>query len=114
MYRKYFYSGVFHGGMNAILGPTGSGKTTLLDVLAGRKDPKRVRGTVFLDGQSKPTNFQRISGYVVQVCVLKRKPQHKSASMASQIKVYPFRAKICNVQQTEDIAKCTLVTRVNL
>lgn len=53
--------------MNAILGPTGSGKSTLLDVLAGRKDPKMLKGTILLDGQLVPPDFRLLNGYVVQV-----------------------------------------------
>ncbi|XP_038060930.1 broad substrate specificity ATP-binding cassette transporter ABCG2-like isoform X2 [Patiria miniata] len=59
-------SGVFGPGMNAILGPTGSGKTSLLDVLAARKDPKGLSGTVLIDGRAQPKNFKLVSGYVVQ------------------------------------------------
>ncbi|EDO42968.1 predicted protein [Nematostella vectensis] len=59
-------SGIMKPGVNAILGPTGSGKTTLLDVLAGRKDPHCLTGTVLIDGRLQPENFKCISGYVVQ------------------------------------------------
>ncbi|XP_072165159.1 broad substrate specificity ATP-binding cassette transporter ABCG2-like [Diadema setosum] len=59
-------SGVFKPGMNAILGPTGSGKTSLLDILAARKDPTGLTGTVLIDGSLQPKNFRCISGYVVQ------------------------------------------------
>ncbi|OQV11982.1 ATP-binding cassette sub-family G member 2 [Hypsibius exemplaris] len=59
-------SGVFDGGVNAILGPTGSGKSSLLDVLAGRKDPRHVMGTVLLDGKAVPSDFRLMTGYVVQ------------------------------------------------
>ncbi|KAJ8022612.1 ATP-binding cassette sub-family G member 2 [Holothuria leucospilota] len=59
-------SGVFRPGMNAILGPTGSGKTSLLDILAARKEPKGISGSVLIDGKSLPKNFKLVSGYVVQ------------------------------------------------
>ncbi|XP_033644271.1 broad substrate specificity ATP-binding cassette transporter ABCG2-like isoform X1 [Asterias rubens] len=59
-------TGVFQPGMNAIMGPTGSGKTSLLDILARRKDPRGVSGTVLVDGAKQPANFKCISGYVVQ------------------------------------------------
>ncbi|XP_038061442.1 broad substrate specificity ATP-binding cassette transporter ABCG2-like isoform X2 [Patiria miniata] len=59
-------NGVFQPGMNAILGPTGSGKTSLLDILARRKDPKGLTGTVLVDGAPQPSNFKCVSGYVVQ------------------------------------------------
>ncbi|KAH3871078.1 broad substrate specificity ATP-binding cassette transporter ABCG2-like isoform X2 [Dreissena polymorpha] len=58
--------GLFRPGMNAILGPTGSGKSSLLDVLAGRKDPEGLSGTLLLDGQPLPENFKCMVGYVVQ------------------------------------------------
>ncbi|KAH9519810.1 ATP-binding cassette sub- G member 2 [Bulinus truncatus] len=59
-------SGIFRPGMNAILGPTGSGKSSLLDVLAGRKDPNGLSGTLLLDGSPTPDNFKCLVGYVVQ------------------------------------------------
>ncbi|KAH9519784.1 ATP-binding cassette sub- G member 2 [Bulinus truncatus] len=59
-------NGIFRPGMNAILGPTGSGKSSLLDVLAGRKDPKGLEGTLLLDGLPTPDNFKCLVGYVVQ------------------------------------------------
>lgn len=58
--------GIFRPGMNAILGPTGSGKSSLLDVLAGRKDPCGLSGTLLLDGCPPPENFKCMVGYVVQ------------------------------------------------
>ena len=39
----------------------------LLDVLAGRKDPKGLRGHVLVDGKTQPKNFKCMAGYVVQV-----------------------------------------------
>ncbi|KAF6035126.1 ABCG2 [Bugula neritina] len=60
-------SGVFKPGtMNAIMGPTGSGKSTLLDILAERKHPSGLTGTVLIDGQPQPPDFRLRSGYVVQ------------------------------------------------
>ncbi|XP_067937873.1 broad substrate specificity ATP-binding cassette transporter ABCG2-like isoform X2 [Watersipora subatra] len=60
-------SGVFKPGtMNAIMGPTGSGKSTLLDVLAERKNPAGLSGTVLIDGAPQPADFRLRSGYVVQ------------------------------------------------
>ncbi|ELU14850.1 hypothetical protein CAPTEDRAFT_178643 [Capitella teleta] len=58
--------GMFKPGMNAIMGPTGSGKSSLLDVIAGRKDPRGLSGTLLIDGQAQPKNYKCISGYVVQ------------------------------------------------
>ena len=63
-------SGIFDGGLNAILGSTGSGKSSLLDVLAGRKDPKNITGTVLYDGKAVPSDFRLIAGYVVQVSMV--------------------------------------------
>ncbi len=39
----------------------------LLDILAGRKDPKGLRGHVLIDGQVQPAYFKCMSGYVSQV-----------------------------------------------
>ncbi|XP_076812978.1 broad substrate specificity ATP-binding cassette transporter ABCG2-like isoform X2 [Clavelina lepadiformis] len=59
-------SGIMKPGLNAIMGPTGSGKSSLLDILAGRKDPAGLTGQVLINSKPLPTNFKRISGYVVQ------------------------------------------------
>ncbi|ELU05928.1 hypothetical protein CAPTEDRAFT_106482 [Capitella teleta] len=59
-------NGIFRPGMNAILGPTGSGKSSLLDLIAGRKDPRGVKGTLLVDGLPQPKNFKCMTGYVVQ------------------------------------------------
>jgi len=59
-------TGVFQGGMNAILGPTGSGKSSLLDILADRKDHRGLQGEVFLDGEVRTEDFKYRVGYVVQ------------------------------------------------
>ncbi|XP_046841579.1 broad substrate specificity ATP-binding cassette transporter ABCG2-like isoform X2 [Xenia sp. Carnegie-2017] len=63
-------SGIFFPGMNAILGPTGCGKTTTLDMLADRKDTTLVTGDIMVNGAKKPSNFRRMTGYVVQHDVL--------------------------------------------
>jgi ATP-binding cassette subfamily G (WHITE) protein 2 len=46
------------------MGPFGAGKSTFLDLLAGRKDPKYVSGTVYLNG--KPGDVKYVSTYVIQ------------------------------------------------
>ncbi|CAG8629259.1 2305_t:CDS:2 [Paraglomus brasilianum] len=53
------------GEILAIMGPSGAGKSTLLDVLAGRKDPKNVTGTIYLNGKSGE-NVKFVSTYVMQ------------------------------------------------
>lgn len=53
------------GEIMAIMGPSGAGKSTLLDVLAGRKDPKNVGGTIYLNGKSDQ-NVKFVSTYVMQ------------------------------------------------
>ncbi|CAG9464674.1 unnamed protein product, partial [Pedinophyceae sp. YPF-701] len=59
------------GCLAAILGPSGAGKTSLLDILAGRKDPARVRGVVRLGGYvAPPAALARRMGYVPQSDVL--------------------------------------------
>ena len=40
---------------------------SLLDILAGRKDPAGLSGTVLVDSQKQAENFKCLSGYVVQV-----------------------------------------------
>ena len=52
--------------MNAILGPTGSGKSSLLDILADRKDRRGIRGTIWINGQTRPADFKYHVGYVAQ------------------------------------------------
>ena len=42
-------------------------KFRLLDILAGRKDVSGLTGDVRINGSPLPSNFKRISGYVVQV-----------------------------------------------
>lgn len=59
-------SGVIKPGLNAIIGPTGSGKSSLLDVLAKRKDPNWLTGSVLFNGKPLPKNFKYLSGYVIQ------------------------------------------------
>ncbi|CAF1231827.1 unnamed protein product [Didymodactylos carnosus] len=56
--------------MNAILGPSGCGKSSLLDVLAGRKDPYGLSGTVLIDGEARPDDYKYRVGYVVQDDIL--------------------------------------------
>ncbi|XP_041960187.1 broad substrate specificity ATP-binding cassette transporter ABCG2b [Alosa sapidissima] len=64
-------SGIMKTGMNAIMGPTGSGKTSLLDVIAGRKDPRGLRGgQVLVDGQQVTSELRLSSAYVVQDDIL--------------------------------------------
>jgi ABC-type multidrug transport system ATPase subunit len=46
------------------MGPSGAGKSTFLDLLAGRKDPKNVTGTVYLNG--RPGDVKYVSTYVMQ------------------------------------------------
>lgn len=38
----------------------------MLDVLAGRKEPTGLSGTVLVDGKHQPKNFKCMTGYVVQ------------------------------------------------
>ena len=40
---------------------------SLMDILAGRKSTKNVTGTFLVNGKEQSENFNRISGYVVQV-----------------------------------------------
>ena len=40
----------------------------LLDVLADRKDKKRLSGHVLINGKRQPHNFKCASAYVIQVC----------------------------------------------
>ena len=39
----------------------------LLDVLAGRKNPEGLSGSILVDGGKQPKNFKCMTGYVVQV-----------------------------------------------
>ncbi|CAF2896306.1 unnamed protein product [Rotaria sp. Silwood2] len=59
-------SGIFQGGMNAIMGPTGSGKSSLLDLLADRKDRQGFQGEILLNGQLQSKDYKYHAGYVVQ------------------------------------------------
>ena len=43
---------------------------SLLDILAGRKDPAGLNGTVLVNGEKQPKNFKCLAGYVVQVSEL--------------------------------------------
>jgi ABC-type glutathione transport system ATPase component len=64
-------SGIIRPGtLNAIMGASGGGKTSLLDVLADRKDPTTVSGTVLVNGKPRiRKTFMHQAGYVVQVIV---------------------------------------------
>ena len=58
-------SGVANPGqLLSVMGPSGGGKTSVLNVLAGRINP--AQGTVLLNGQKLPKNFNRIAAYVMQ------------------------------------------------
>ncbi len=39
----------------------------LLDILAARKDPRGLEGTILIDGKPQPANFKCMCGYVSQV-----------------------------------------------
>ncbi|CAF4643599.1 unnamed protein product [Rotaria sp. Silwood2] len=52
--------------MNAILGPSGCGKSSLLDILADRKDPRALSGTVLVHGSPRDSSYKYKVGYVVQ------------------------------------------------
>lgn len=41
-------------------------------MLAARKDPAGLSGEVLIDGAPQPPNFKCLSGYVVQVCHVKK------------------------------------------
>lgn len=45
--------------------------TRLLDVLADRKASSRVSGSIFVDGVERRKDFRFLSGYVVQVRVVR-------------------------------------------
>jgi ATP-binding cassette subfamily G (WHITE) protein 2 len=51
-------------------GPTGCGKSSLLDILAGRKDPRSISGSVLVDGKPRCPSFKYTVGYVVQEDIL--------------------------------------------
>ena len=55
------------------MGASGAGKTTLLDVLAQRKTIGVVEGTILLDGQPLQVDYERLTGYVEQMGMRKRK-----------------------------------------
>jgi ABC-type multidrug transport system ATPase subunit len=58
-------SGVANPGqLLSVMGPSGGGKTSVLNVLAGRINP--AKGSVLLNGQKLPKNFNRIAAYVMQ------------------------------------------------
>lgn len=47
-------------------GPSGCGKSSLLDVLADRKDPYGLSGTVLVRGVPRDSSYRYTVGYVVQ------------------------------------------------
>ena len=51
----------------AIAGPSGSSKTTFLDALAGRINPRSLKGQILVNGKPMDSAFKRVSGYVMQV-----------------------------------------------
>ncbi len=59
-------------GLYAVMGPSGSGKSTLLNTLACRLDRNvEVQGEIRLNGQPySNAELKKMSGYVMQVCVL--------------------------------------------
>ena len=59
-------SGIYHPGLNAIMGPSGGGKTSLMDILAQRKDVKarEMSGHVLLNGDPLPSNYNLMAGLV--------------------------------------------------
>ena len=48
----------------------------LLDVLADRKDKKRLSGHVLINGKRQPHNFKCASAYVIQVCEIFQLKMH--------------------------------------
>lgn len=54
------------GEILAVVGPSGSSKTTFLDALAGRIEPKSLKGRILVNGRAMDPAFKRISGYVMQ------------------------------------------------
>ncbi len=55
------------------MGSSGAGKTTLLDVLAKRKTIGTIEGTILLNGERLHKDFERITGYVEQMGMLKER-----------------------------------------
>ena len=60
----------------------------LLDILAARKDPRGLQGTILIDGNPQPTNFKCMSGYVSQVS---HKHKESITSVIGQIMCTPIR-----------------------
>ncbi|KAF2185804.1 hypothetical protein K469DRAFT_750126 [Zopfia rhizophila CBS 207.26] len=54
------------GTLTALMGATGAGKTTLLDVLANRITTGFVKGSIFVNGTLRQSDFQRNTGYSQQ------------------------------------------------
>ena len=57
------------GNILGIIGPSGSGKSTFLDLLANRKDKKKMKGDIFFNSK-KISEIKYISSYVKQKEVL--------------------------------------------
>lgn len=56
---------------------------SLLDFLAGRKDKSGFDGNILVNGQKIPDDFKNISGYVVQVNVMKQIPVYLTPNMGT-------------------------------
>ncbi|KAH9110614.1 hypothetical protein LEN26_013698 [Aphanomyces euteiches] len=54
------------GTMTALMGTSGAGKSTLMDVLAGRKNSGKIKGTIAVNGQPLTKAMQKQFGYVEQ------------------------------------------------
>ena len=46
---------------------------SLLDIVAARKNPSGLQGTILVNGEKQPDNFKCMTGYVVQVCFFPHK-----------------------------------------
>eukprot|EP01083_Nonionella_stella_P225530 801704_1 len=53
------------GQLIAVIGPSGSGKSSFLNCIAGR-NITGVNGQILFNDVSRPTNFARFTGYVIQ------------------------------------------------
>eukprot|EP00004_Rigifila_ramosa_P023622 TRINITY_DN6655_c0_g1_i1.p2 TRINITY_DN6655_c0_g1~~TRINITY_DN6655_c0_g1_i1.p2 ORF type:complete len:638 (+),score=174.74 TRINITY_DN6655_c0_g1_i1:40-1914(+) len=58
------------GELLAIMGPSGSGKSVLLDCLAKRSASGQTEGNITINGQQRPSEFNRMSMYVQQTDML--------------------------------------------
>ena len=65
-------SGMFKSGrLTAIMGASGAGKTTLLNVVSGRIESKKLKGSISANGQPyKFKNFGDFANYVTQKDIL--------------------------------------------